>query len=148
MHGRHIKIVGEGAASLLGSPAIIESFLSSLVEKLGMRSLGKPIVHDVEIDIAKLGAEPFEDEGGVTGIVVLSTSHCAIHTWPARNPPEFVLDVFSCRQFKAVEVEAHCRDMIGAQALATTDVSESLKGPREDVLIAQGRTVSMGKPAQ
>ena len=39
----------------------------------------------------------FGDEGGVTGICVLSTSHCSIHTWPLR--PFFVMDVYSCRDF-------------------------------------------------
>ena len=51
----------------------------------------------VEEDIAKLGREPFEDEGGISVLACLSTSHIAIHTWPLRC--EFHLDIYSCREF-------------------------------------------------
>lgn len=130
-HGRHVKVVGEGSAALLGSPDTIREFLIATVEKLGMRMLGAPVIHDVEIDIAKLGAEPFEDEGGVTGFVVLSTSHCSIHTWPAREKPEFVLDLYSCRDFSVETMTSFVREALGATALHITDVSDSLRTPSE-----------------
>lgn len=102
----------------------VERFLEDLVERLGMRCLGKPHTYEVEEAIHKLGAEPFEDEGGTTGIVVLSTSHCAIHTWPLRS--EFVMDVYSCRDFESQAVEAALRDHFDAHHLQLTDVSHSL----------------------
>ena len=95
--GRHVKVLGRGDASLLGSAKSVEAMLRELVDLLGMRLLGAPHLYEVETEIAKLGVEPFEDEGGVTGICVLSTSHCSIHTWPLR--PFFVMDVYSCRDF-------------------------------------------------
>ncbi len=128
-HGRHIKIVGYGATSLLGSVDVVRDFLISLVHKLGMRPLGLPQMHDVAIDLSKMNVEPFEDEGGVTGTVVLSTSHCSIHTWPAREKPLFVLDVYSCRDFNAVEVADHASERLGAFAYHATDLSLSLRAP-------------------
>lgn len=92
-HGRHVKVAGYEAAELLGSIDVVRAFLKALVDALGMRALGEPVMHDVDIDLSKLGGPVFEDEGGVTGTIVLSTSHCAIHTWPAREKPFFVLDV-------------------------------------------------------
>jgi len=71
--------------------------MNHLVEALGMRKLGCQ-VFDVELDIKKKGKIPFEDEGGVTAVVILSTSHAAIHTWPLRQC--FELDVYSCRDFE------------------------------------------------
>lgn len=96
-HGRHLKAMGKGASSLLGDVDRVRTFLESLVPALGMRALADPVMFDVPIELEKMRVEPFEDEGGVTGTIVLSTSHVAIHTWPARH--FFVIDVFSCRDF-------------------------------------------------
>lgn len=98
--------------------------LVDLVHVLGMRLLGEPHMYEVKAEIEKLGKEPFEDEGGVTGVCVLSTSHCSIHTWPLR--PFFVMDVYSCRDFDAAEVERFLAARIGAYDLQVTDVSAAL----------------------
>ncbi len=124
-HGRHIKVLGRGAPSLLGEAKNVESTLRGLIDLLGMRLLDKPHMYEVETEIAKLGVEPFEDEGGVTGICVLSTSHCSIHTWPLR--PFFVMDVYSCRDFDAQLVEKHIQDKLGAYDIQVTDVSAALE---------------------
>src|ERR1700733_2217122 len=123
--GRHVKVLGRGASSLLGSVQSIEAMLRELVELLGMRLLGAPQLYEVKTEIAKLGVEPFEDEGGVTGICVLSTSHCSIHTWPLR--PFFVMDVYSCRDFEPARVEEHLAKSLGAFDLQLTDVSFALE---------------------
>jgi S-adenosylmethionine decarboxylase len=98
--------------------------LRELIGILGMQMLGEAHLYEVETEIAKLGVEPFEDEGGVTGVCVLSTSHCAIHTWPLR--PFFVLDVYSCRDFEPSAVEHHLVKRLGAYDLQVTDLSFSL----------------------
>jgi S-adenosylmethionine decarboxylase len=41
----------------------------------------------------------FEDEGGITSIQVISTSHLSLHAWPLQN--FFSLDAFSCKDFDA-----------------------------------------------
>src|SRR5215813_14181780 len=130
-HGRHIKVLGRGNAALLGDASNIETMLRDLIGILGMRILGEPHMYEVETEIAKLGVEPFEDEGGVTGVCVLSTSHCSIHTWPLR--PFFVMDVYSCRDFDARRVEAHLADKLGAYHLQVTDVSAALEYKYESV---------------
>lgn len=123
--GRHVKVLGRGASALLGSAKTVEAMLRELVEVLGMRLLGAPHLYEVETEIAKLGVEPFEDEGGVTGICVLSTSHCSIHTWPLR--PYFVMDVYSCRNFEPALVEQHLAKSLGAYDVQITDVSFALE---------------------
>lgn len=123
-HGRHIKVLGRGSATRLGEGKTVEKMLVDLIEILGMRLLGEPHMYEVETEIAKLGVEPFEDEGGVTGVCVLSTSHCSIHTWPLR--PFFVMDVYSCRDFDANAVEAFLVERLGAYDLQVTDVSAAL----------------------
>ncbi|HVH45920.1 MAG TPA: S-adenosylmethionine decarboxylase, partial [Labilithrix sp.] len=96
-----------------------------LIDILGMRMLDKAHMYEVETEIAKLGKVPFEDEGGVTGVCVLSTSHCSIHTWPLR--PFFVMDVYSCRDFDSEEVERFLAARLGAYDLQVTDVSAALE---------------------
>jgi S-adenosylmethionine decarboxylase len=123
-HGRHIKVLGRGHASLLGDASRVEAMLRDLIGILGMRILGMPHMYEVETEIKKVGATPFEDEGGVTGVCVLSTSHCAIHTWPLR--PFFVMDVYSCRDFDPSQVERHLTERLGAYDLRVTDVSAAL----------------------
>lgn len=123
-HGRHIKVLGRGSPALLGSGNVVSEVLKELVDLLGMRILGQPHVYEVETEIAKLGVEPFEDEGGVTGVCVLSTSHCTIHTWPLR--PFFVMDVYSCRDFDPRTVEKQLQRKLGAYDLQLTDVSDAL----------------------
>ena len=130
-HGRHIKVLGRGTPALLGDAENVKSMLHELVELLGMRLLDKPHMYEVECEIEKLGVEPFEDEGGVTGVCVLSTSHCSIHTWPLR--PFFVMDVYSCRDFDPRKVEAHLADKLGAYHLQVTDVSAALEYKYESV---------------
>ncbi|GAC1556912.1 MAG: hypothetical protein NVS3B10_17100 [Polyangiales bacterium] len=124
-HGRHIKILGRGSPALLGDASNVKGMLQGLVELLGMRMLDVAHMYEVETEIAKLGVEPFEDEGGVTGVCVLSTSHCSIHTWPLR--PFFVMDVYSCRDFDGRLVEEHLATSLGAYHLQVTDVSASLE---------------------
>jgi S-adenosylmethionine/arginine decarboxylase-like enzyme len=123
--GRHVKVLGRGTAALLANAKNVEATLRELIEILGMRLLGEPHLYEVETEIAKLGVEPFEDEGGVTGVCVLSTSHCTIHTWPLR--PFFVMDVYSCRDFEPADVEAHLAKKLGAYDLQLTDLSFSLE---------------------
>ena len=123
-HGRHIKILGKGQPDLMRSVDGVVAFLEELVSTLGMRCLDKPHTYEVEEEIHKLGAEPFEDEGGVTGVAVLSTSHCAIHTWPMRA--YFVMDVYSCRDFDSGLVEAALKVHFGADRLKVSDLSYSL----------------------
>jgi S-adenosylmethionine decarboxylase len=103
----------------------IRSFLQEMVAELGMRCLGSPHMYEVREEICKLGVEPFEDEGGVTGVVVLSTSHCAIHTWPLRL--RFVLDVYSCRDFESAPVERVIRKYFAPYKIRLTDVSHALE---------------------
>jgi S-adenosylmethionine/arginine decarboxylase-like enzyme len=123
-HGKHVKALGRGASVLLGDPDVVRLYLRDLVDAVGMRMLGVPLVHEVEIDLRKRGAEPFEDEGGVTGVCVLSTSHASIHTWPAQH--FFVADLYSCRQFDEARFSEQLVRKFGAFRLRVTDVSNGL----------------------
>jgi S-adenosylmethionine decarboxylase len=124
-HGRHIKVLGKGSPEALRSVDGIKGFLTDLVYSLGMRPLGETHMYEVREEIQKLGVEPFEDEGGLTGFCVLSTSHCAIHTWPLRS--FFVMDVYSCRDFDEAVVRKLVAERLGTYQLRVTDLTYSLQ---------------------
>lgn len=133
MSGRHIKILGRGNPELLGSLSAVKGFLTDLVEEIGMRPLGEAQLYEVAQEIRKLGVEPFEDEGGVTGVIVLSTSHCAMHTWPLRVREDaremFVLDIYSCRSFELDPVVRLLRLRFDANNAKTHDITRTLEYP-------------------
>jgi S-adenosylmethionine decarboxylase len=133
-HGRHIKVLGVGSADKLRSVAGVERFLVDLVRALDMRCLGEPHTYEVDEEIEKLGVEPFEDEGGVTGVAVLSTSHCAIHTWPLRS--FFVMDVYSCRDFDDRVVREMVAERFETTRLRVTDLTFALEPDFEDEAVA------------
>lgn len=123
---KHLKILGIGNEKILADEQAIYDFMLKLITLVGMRSLGKPTVHNVPLEIEKLGKEPFEDEGGITTQVVgyhtLSTSHTAIHTWPLRK--EFHLDIYSCKNFDAEKIEKFTKKYFKCEKIKITDLTK------------------------
>jgi S-adenosylmethionine/arginine decarboxylase-like enzyme len=122
---RHIKVLGKGDPTPMGDAAVVRQFVTDLVKRVGMQPLGEPVVHDVPVEVQKLGREPFEDEGGVTaqlvGFHTLSTSHVAIHTWPLRE--EFHLDLYSCREFSGQEILDFITEVFHTHTMKVSDLS-------------------------
>ena len=48
---------------------------------------------------------------GVTGVVMIETSHIAIHVWDETTPALIQCDVYSCAEFSSNEVLAEFLDM-------------------------------------
>lgn len=124
-NAKHLKVLGRGNPHRLGNAAIVRQFVIDLVRRVGMEPLGNPVVHDVPLEIQKLGREPFQDEGGVTtqlvGFHTLSTSHVAIHTWPLRE--EFHLDLYSCREFGSEDVLGFISEVFKTNTLKAADLT-------------------------
>jgi len=122
----HLKVLGLGDPERMGDPAFVRQFILDLIARVNMTPLGEPRVHDVPLDVRKLGREPFEDEGGVTaqlvGFATLSTSHLALHTWPLRR--EFHLDLYSCREFDKEGVLSFIRSEMGCGIFQESDLTK------------------------
>lgn len=103
-HGKHIKVKLYGASfDVLKDVVAAERFLTEAVKAARMRPLDEPWVYDIRKEIEAQGDTPDPSEPeGVTGIVVLSTSHVAIHTWPHRGFA--VMDLYSCGDFNTAAV--------------------------------------------
>jgi S-adenosylmethionine decarboxylase len=124
---KQIKILGLGDFELLNNESYIKEFMISLVHKIGMQVLDRPLLYNVPLQIEKLGLEPFVDSGGITcqliGYVVLSTSHLSWHSFPLEN--KFYLDIFSCREFELDRIKDFVYDVFKCHKIKITDLSEA-----------------------
>lgn len=125
MHEKHVKFIFSAKNShLLGNVDNVHRVLTRATQTAGMRPLDSPLIYDVPLQIQKLGSEPYEDEGGVTGVLVLSTSHCAIHTWPLQN--RAVMDLYSCRDFETEKILKTIIDVFDPDEVHVRDISEKI----------------------
>jgi S-adenosylmethionine/arginine decarboxylase-like enzyme len=101
--GLHIVMDARVAdSSVFTQERLIELF-GKVVVALDMKPLDKVQVYEVPVNPAILERVQrtgnFEDEGGISTIQVISTSHLSLHAWPLQK--FFSLDAFSCKDFNA-----------------------------------------------
>jgi len=70
-------------------PSWCHAWLTELVKKLGMKICQGPITAYVDVP----------GNAGLTGLVIIETSHIALHCWDEANPGLVQLDVYSCADF-------------------------------------------------
>jgi S-adenosylmethionine decarboxylase len=121
--GRKVGGTFHASAEKLSDMGLIGVFLKTLIKSVHMTALGYH-VYDVPIALKRQGRDPHEDEGGVTGFAVLSTSHVTLHTWPTEGVAAF--DAYSCRDFSEKTVRALLVDFFEAHDLSIYDLTFSL----------------------
>lgn len=72
------------------------NWLRSLVEKIGMKVCQGPISAYVDVPGNK----------GLTGVVIIETSHIALHVWDECAPNLMQFDVYTCGEFDPHKVLA------------------------------------------
>ena len=75
-------------------PQYVEQWLKNVVELIGMKVCRGPISAYVDVT----GNE------GATGVVIIETSHIAIHVWDRRSPALVQLDVYTCGAFEPQKI--------------------------------------------
>ena len=68
----------------------VEKWLKDMVELIGMKVCRGPISAYVDV----------KGNEGATGVVIIETSHIAIHVWDHRSPALIHLDVYTCGEFE------------------------------------------------
>ncbi|BCX15291.1 MAG: hypothetical protein KatS3mg097_183 [Candidatus Parcubacteria bacterium] len=93
--GKHLTVdaYGVDAESLFSFDKVFE-FLDFLPSKINMKKLTIPYVVKVNHRLKK--------ESGVSGFVMIYTSHISCHTWPFKN--YLSIDVYSCKDFNEKNV--------------------------------------------
>lgn len=87
MHLVHVHLIIR--AEVLNPPTAtehLEHWMTTLVSKIGMKICKGPISHYLNV----------EGNRGLTGVVIIETSHIAIHVWDETNPGLIQLDVYTC----------------------------------------------------
>lgn len=102
--GNHLAIdCFDCSPNRLGDEKLIGNFLLELTKSIGMEVLEPPVVRRVR---------QANDEG-ISGIVMIKTSHISIHTFPRIHSCN--VDIFSCRDFDANAAEKAVREWFGAK---------------------------------
>lgn len=106
-YGPHLTYDGYGADPIrLNDMKVVFDFLLNLPAIIGMQRLTMPYVLSYDGGDAK-------DDYGVTGVVIIATSHISIHTYP--HDKTFFLDIFSCKAFDQEKALAFIRQTFGAK---------------------------------
>jgi S-adenosylmethionine/arginine decarboxylase-like enzyme len=119
--GLHIIMDARVAdASVFARERLVRLFVR-IVEALDMKPLDAVQVYEVPVDpeilerVQRTGK--FEDEGGISTIQVISTSHLSLHAWPLQK--FFSLDAFSCKDFDAEKALAIVREALHVESEST-----------------------------
>jgi S-adenosylmethionine/arginine decarboxylase-like enzyme len=125
--GLHIIMDAYVKDSSVFTEAGLTTLFAKIVAALEMKPLDKAVFYEVDVDPAVLERVKltgnFEDEGGITGVQVISTSHLALHAWPLQN--FFSLDAFSCKAFDAGLAINIIRETLGVLADETRVVART-----------------------
>jgi len=87
------------SADVLRDESILRSLFDRIMDDLGLTSIGA-IWHK------------FEGEGGITGLIALTESHLACHTYPEHGTATF--NLYCCRTRPEWDWEGHLKELLGA----------------------------------
>jgi S-adenosylmethionine decarboxylase len=92
-------------ADALRDESVLRSIFDRIMNDLGLRSIGE-IWHT------------FPGEGGVTGLIALTESHLACHTYPEHGTATF--NLYCCRTRPEWDWEAHLKADLNARFVTVT----------------------------
>lgn len=87
-----------------------------VIVDLGLKTLGEPFWHQ------------FPDEKGVTGLIALTESHLACHTYPEHQTATF--NLYCCRTRPEWNWEANLKNLIGANFVKVTKIERGTNDSR------------------
>ena len=91
----------------LRDESAIRSVLDAVIADLGLKAIGA-VWHT------------FENEGGVTGMIALTESHLACHTYPEHGTATF--NLYCCRERPEWDWNAQLTSAIGAKNVSVTRI--------------------------
>jgi S-adenosylmethionine decarboxylase len=95
-------------AQKLRELAVLQDVFARIIKDLGLKTLGAPAWHK------------FGGEGGVTGLVMLTESHLACHTYPEYQTATF--NLYCCRTRPEWNWEANLKAMLCASEINVTKI--------------------------
>lgn len=98
----------ECEAEKLREVEALREIFRRIVEDLGLKTIGKGFWHQ------------FAGEKGVTGLIALTESHLACHTYPEYQTATF--NLYCCRTRPEWNWEANLKELIGAEKVQITKI--------------------------
>lgn len=89
----------------------IQAVMSHLIDDLGLKTVGS-VWHT------------FDGEGGVTGLIALTESHLACHTYPEHGIATF--NLYCCRTRPEWKWETYLRRLLGASWVSITKIERGI----------------------
>lgn len=103
--GQHLKhehlLVQAKVVKPIVDCQIARTWLLELIDRIGMKVMAGPIVEDCIVP----GNE------GISGAVILSTSHSVLHIWPLDDIPTIQFDLYSCSSIDLPTIWKHLEVM-------------------------------------
>lgn len=87
---------------------LLQGVFARIVSDLGLKTLGEPLWHK------------FGGEAGVTGLLMLTESHLACHTYPEYQTATF--NLYCCRTRPEWNWEENLRKLLGAKEVKITKI--------------------------
>lgn len=94
-------------ADVLRNETAIKGVLSRIIDDLGLRVVGE-VWHR------------FPGESGITGLIALTESHLACHTYPEHGIATF--NLYCCRTRPEWDWEKHLTELLGASDVSVTKI--------------------------
>jgi S-adenosylmethionine decarboxylase len=104
-------------ASRLRELAVMQDVFARIIRDLGLKTLGAPHWHK------------FDGEGGVTGLVMLTESHLACHTYPEYRTATF--NLYCCRTRPEWSWKENLKELLGASEIKITKIERG--NPRSEI---------------
>lgn len=102
-----------------------------------LRSVFARIISDLALKtIGEAAWHKFEGEGGVTGLVMLTESHLACHTYPEYKTATF--NLYCCRRRPEWNWTENLKEMLGAKNVNITkiergDAKSEIRNPKSEI---------------
>lgn len=107
-------------AEKLRDAEVLRAVFSSLIDDLSLKTVGEPVWHK------------FAGAGGVTGLIALTESHLACHTYPEHRTATF--NLYCCRKRAEWNWAENLTDMLGAK---TVKIQKIERGAQTNSLTSQ-----------
>jgi S-adenosylmethionine/arginine decarboxylase-like enzyme len=91
----HKHLILKGVMTDILTVGEVENVINDLVDKLGMKYVKT-------MPVNPMAAYEPDENCGVTGVGIITTSHIIIHTWD--DTKYFQADIYSCKDFNAYQI--------------------------------------------
>jgi len=104
-------------AEKLRQLSVLQNTFARIISDLGLKTLGEPLWHK------------FGGEAGVTGLLMLTESHLACHTYPEYRTATF--NLYCCRTRPEWDWEQNLREILGANEVKITKIERG--NPKSEI---------------